>query len=348
MFPGRAVAEELLSDRAIDIEVYFICDKNASTARKSGEHFLRIYSGNIRGGSPLRMLFVVVGFFESFGLLLRYKPGLLVGLGGYVSGPAVAAALILGIPVILQEQNYLPGVTNRILSLFAEEVETSFPISVGFPRRARLNFTGNPVRREIFLSRREFAFEKLGLDDTKKTVVVFGGSQGAQGINLGMIDALRDISKRKEQWQFLHITGESDFFVVRDAYQNAGIKAGVFRFIERMGDVYACADIVVCRSGGGSIAEITGWGLPAIYIPYPSAAESHQELNARFVSERGAGVVVREKEFKSGRLSDALSALMDDGERRAEIASCSKNLGRPYAAKEVKQRIKALVLSNRT
>ncbi len=338
LFPGWAIAGAALSDKTMNAEVYFICARGASQPPMGRGHLLPICSGNIRK-SPFQLILVVTGFFESIGLLLRYRPDILVGLGGYVSGPAVAAALILRVPVILQEQNCIPGLTNRILSLFAAEVETSFPVSAGFPRRARLNFTGNPVRAEIFSASRGPALKRLGLRAERKTVVVFGGSQGAHGINFGMVEILRDLSQKQREWQFLHITGEKDFFAVRQAYENSGIVSKVFKFVEQMGDAYACADIVVARSGGGSIAEITGCGLPAVYVPYPSATEAHQELNARFVSERGAGVVVHQREFKRGKLRNTLIDLMEDDKGRARIASCSERLGRPYAAKEVKQRI---------
>jgi UDP-N-acetylglucosamine--N-acetylmuramyl-(pentapeptide) pyrophosphoryl-undecaprenol N-acetylglucosamine transferase len=251
--------------------------------------------------------------------------------GGYVSGPPVIAARTLGVPVVIQEQNSLPGITNRALGRFAELVFLGFEDArKHFGKRVRTVVTGNPVREEIGGSNRVTAARAFVLDPSLPTVLVFGGSQGAQAINRAVSGAAERVAERDVQvlWQ----TGDREFTAWKDFDGRSGGRIRVLPYITVMADAYAVSDLVVARSGAMSIAEITACGLPAVFIPLPTAAENHQERNARSLEAAGAAVVILERDLTPGLLGDTVLGILESTERREAMAGSSRRLGRKDAA----------------
>ncbi len=351
LFPGLAIAEELERQEP-GSEILFVVDaKNARSVsvRKYGFRCIAIRAGKLVGRSFRELVpaifFSFAGFMQSLLIIGNFRPDVVVGLGSYVSGPFVAAALLLRKRTILQEQNYVPGLTTRILSGFVGEVEVGF---AGTIRGCRVCVTGNPVRRKILEADRTASAGKLGLSAGKLNLVVFGGSRGARRINeavLKVIGKLKDSSSDAgllESWQIVHITGRDDYVRILKAYESKEIPAYVSPFIENMEDVYGAADLVVCRAGGSTIAELTARGLPAIYIPYPWASANHQEHNARWVCEREAGELVLDAELAGRKLYDCMRRLMCDEKKRRELHLASRRLGKPEAAKLIVERMRIL------
>ena len=350
LFPGVAAAEELKRQEP-DSEILFVIDKGLpepSAITYRGFAIRRITAKRWRTKSPLSLLLacvhLAVGFLQSLSIIRSFKPDVVVGLGGYVSCPVVFAGVVFRKTTIIQEQNYIPGMANRLLSGFANEVELSFPETkalLSFPTTPNVHVTGNPIRENILTGDRAHGIRNLGLKDGKLNLIIFGGSQGARRINTAILETFRRVKRNSRllsSWQIVHITGAKDYDAMIQEYKSSGIAAQVFPFVENMGDVYAAADLVVCRAGAGAIAELTAVGLPAIYVPYPWASDNHQEYNARWVCEKGGGVLVLDNELETG-FSDVLVDLMENRERREEMVSASRRLGRPDAAKNVVERI---------
>ena len=347
LFPGVAIAEELKRQRP-DSEALFVINRGWSGPTPVTCHdfaFRRITAPKWRGKSPWRILLtgprLAVGFFQSVSIIASFRPHVIVGLGGYVSCPLVFAGIVCRRITIIQEQNYKPGLTNRLLSRFVDEVEVGFPETKTFLRSRSVCVTGNPVRRNILTADRLHAIKSLGLRERKLNLVIFGGSHGARRINLAVLETVKEIERSSTlltSWQIIHIAGRKDYSGTLKGYESCGIKAQVFPFVEHMENIYAVADLLVCRAGGGTIAELTALGLPAIYIPYPWASDNHQEYNARWVCERGAGILIVDNELET-RLRDVLVDLMEDVQKREKMASASGKLGRPQASADVVERI---------
>lgn len=278
---------------------------------------------------------LLLGIKDALKLLSRFKPNIVVGGGGYCSAPAVLAARILGIPILLMEQNLFPGKVTRLFARFAKKILVSFPESKSFLPKIPITVTGTPVRKEITAVSKEEGRKKIGLDPKLFTILVMGASQGAQSIN----KAMEEISKLKDlnsSWQWIHITGKSHFENVNFAIMSSGPIARGFKYIgfpylENIADAYAAADLIVTRAGATTIAEILCRGLPAILIPYPYASEDHQLVNAKYLAKEGAAVLLLEKELSGERLIREVTLLANDQELLNRIGRCSKQIGKPDA-----------------
>jgi UDP-N-acetylglucosamine--N-acetylmuramyl-(pentapeptide) pyrophosphoryl-undecaprenol N-acetylglucosamine transferase len=277
----------------------------------------------------LRSLASLPGALLHAGAILReFHPVVVIGVGGYAAGPVCLAARLLGIPVCLQEQNSLPGITNRWLAHVAQRIYTSFPESHPLFPAAKIRLTGNPVREEITALRKEIPRRQ---SDGRFTILVAGGSQGARSINSAVIDMLAH-ADTPEALQIIHQCGSADLDRVRQAYASAGVAARVEAFFTDMARQYAQADVVVCRAGATTVAELTCIGTPAIFIPFPHAADNHQEINARSVVSAEAGEMLLETDLDGRALWQRIRRLRDDPDRRDAMASRSRALGRPDAA----------------
>jgi UDP-N-acetylglucosamine--N-acetylmuramyl-(pentapeptide) pyrophosphoryl-undecaprenol N-acetylglucosamine transferase len=263
-----------------------------------------------------------------------------VGMGGYVSVPAVLAARRERIPVVLHEQNAVPGLANRVLARTAKAVALSFAeAGPAFPRRTRLVSTGNPVREEILAvpaEREGLAKEgrkELDLDPDRRTVVVFGGSQGALHVDRAAIGACF-LLRRRTDLQVVLITGPAHLAAVRRALPDepGGLIVRLFGYVERMELAYACAALVVSRAGATTVAELTTCGLPALLVPYPHATGRHQEANARAMERAGGAVVMADDQVSAQTLAERITALLDDGPGLAAMAERSAAFGSPEAA----------------
>jgi len=339
LYPGIAVAREAVGDGA---EVLFIGAEDGIEARvlpREGFNLKTIRAGRFMGMGTFGRLRTVAlmpsGVSASAGVMKSFRPGVVLGVGGYASFPAVAAAKLMGLPVVIQEQNAYPGVTNRLLGKVADTVALGFREAENFFPRGKSVFTGNPIRAELLKADREKALTEFGLGADRATVLVFGGSAGAHRINKGMTDAIRRMGALKDKVQFIHQTGEKDMGMVEAAYKVAGFKAKALPFIYDMAGAYACASLVVCRAGALTLAEVTALGKPAILIPYPHAAHNHQEVNARVLERSGAARVIPDPEASGVRLAEEVTALLGDEDALLGMAGRSLSLGRADAARRV-------------
>ena len=268
--------------------------------------------------------------------LRAFRPQAVLATGGYVAGPVGLAARLLGIPLVVQEQNVIPGLTNRLLARWARAVSAPLGVGEGFPS-GRVVVTGVPVRSGALSGDRARAAVAYGLLPERPTVLVLGGSQGAAGLNRLVTEALTHLAALPVQ--VLHQTGPDHLAWVQGEVARrvpqAVLRHVAVPYIDTIGDAYAAADLVVCRSGASTLAEVTAWGLPAVLIPYPHALAGEQEANARVLAQAGAAEVYRESDLPPTRLAERLGALLQDPERRRAMGEASRRLGRPDAAERV-------------
>jgi UDP-N-acetylglucosamine--N-acetylmuramyl-(pentapeptide) pyrophosphoryl-undecaprenol N-acetylglucosamine transferase len=287
-----------------------------------------------------------LGLGDSFRVLRDFRPDVVVGTGGYAAGPVLAAAILQGLPTLIQEQNAYPGLTNRLLSRFAGAVALGYADAAKhLSPKARIFVTGNPVRPEIVARERDEALHFLGLKKDKRVLLVLGASQGARTINNAMAQVFPSFLQRRDL-MVIHQTGKDDYQRVGDALAKlaAGSPRGdgtlfsnvwVLPYIHDMPEVLACADLVVARAGAISIAELTARGLPCVLIPFPFAAENHQEKNARVLEREGAGVVILDHELTGPLLLETVEGLLADRARLETMATNSRRLGRPRAVWDI-------------
>ncbi len=264
----------------------------------------------------------------------EFGADVVVGVGGYASFPVVVAAWLRRIPTVLLEQNAHPGLANRVLARLARRVCTTFAEAGSYFPADKVVLTGNPVRP--FAAVRAVA--KNGF-----TLLVFGGSQGAHHINEAMGEAAATLRDAIPALRIVHQTGAADCAAQRSRYAELGMDADVREFIDDMGTAYRAADLVVCRSGATTVAELTALGKPAILVPYPFAADDHQRANASVVAAHGAGVMILDRDLTGPRLAAAIIELAGDRARLEEMAEAARTLGVPDAAARVVEACRAVV-----
>lgn len=315
----------------------------ASLVPAAGFEFFTVPAGRLMGRRPREMARglwrAFSGLREARRLLRRLRPDVVVGTGGFVSGPVVAAAVTLAIPCLLQEQNARPGFTNQVLAPWVARVAVPFEAARrGFGRRARVAVTGNPVRPEVLSARREDAVAAFGLNPTHRTILVVGGSLGARTINeatAGMAPALL----RRGDAQLLWSTGRRFFDEVMAGLDRAGIHGApglfVFPYIERMDLAVAAADLAVTRPSGMTLAELCARGVPAVLVPSPNVASDHQTPNAEVLVTAKAAVAIPDHACSADKLWGDVAALLDDPAALERMAEGSRRLGRPDAAERL-------------
>ena len=333
LMPGIAVARELLR-RDPKARVLFVGAEQGIEARvvpDEGFELVTLPIGGLKRVGWSRQLRNVIAMgaalIRSLSLLRRFEPDVVVGLGGYASFPAVGAAILRGVPRVVMEQNVLPGLANRVLGRRANFVAVpDAQAAQYFPGRAVV--TGNPVRRE---------FNAIGpkAHQPPFTVLVTGGSQGAESINGAVIEALSLLSGWKEKLRFVHQTGRRQVDEVRTAYEKAGVKAQVSSFFEDFEKLYAAADLIVCRAGNTTVAEVQASGRAAILIPLPFAADDHQRRNARAMADRSAGVMIDPDNLTGERLAREIVQLLEDPDRLREIETNARGMAVPDAEARV-------------
>lgn len=338
VFPGIAVAEELRRQRR-DCEVVFVGTRGGLEAQAVPEAGFRIRfllsSGFHRRQWwrwPWAALVNAVGLLQALWVVASENPKAVLGTGGYVSAPLSLAAKLLGRPLVLQEQNSIPGLANRVLARVADEVHLSFlEARAWFSRKHHLKITGNPVRAHILSGDRESAVREFRLQPGRPTVFVFGGSLGAKRINEAAIEALRRLNGRVDV-QFILQTGRPDHERVRAAVQAENLPATVLPFVKNIHMAYAVADLVVCRSGAMTLSEIAVCGLPSVLVPYPFAAHNHQEVNAANLVDRGAAVCIVDGELTGERLAKEIAHLLADRQALSRMSANARLFARPDAA----------------
>jgi UDP-N-acetylglucosamine--N-acetylmuramyl-(pentapeptide) pyrophosphoryl-undecaprenol N-acetylglucosamine transferase len=270
-----------------------------------------------------------IGVFQSLAIIREFRPNFVLGVGGYASGPTLAAAVLLRIPNAIQEQNSVMGTTNRILSRFVDRIFTSWEDTEPPPPAAKTFLAGNPVRGDLLLDESsDEARERLH-------ILIFGGSRGAQSINLAVSRSVDLLAPLADKIRVLHQTGVGAVEDVKRSYDRAGIRADVQEFIHEMGPAYHWADLVVCRSGAGSLAELTALGKPAIVVPYPYAIGDHQMRNARVLEAHGAVRVIPDERLKNGALVEEIRNIAERPELLSAMAENSRKSGRPEAARTI-------------
>lgn len=263
-------------------------------------------------------------------ILREIRPDGVIGSGSYSSAPVVTAAFLLGIKTAILEQNALPGLTNRILGKLVNRIYIAFDEARGYFPRGRTILTGNPVRRDILRADEE---DERGRD--KFSILVFGGSQGAVAINAAFLDATEYLTDIWSGLRVVHQTGEEGYDPVEAAYRRKNLKVELFRFIDNMSGAYNAADLVVCRAGATSIAEITALGLASILIPYPYASDDHQTVNARSLADRGATVLIKQDRLTGSALAEAIKKLYRYPQELKNMRDRSRKLGKPRAAEQI-------------
>lgn len=277
------------------------------------------------------------GVIKAMGIVRRFKPDAVVGTGGYVCGPILMAASLMHVPTLIQEQNVVPGITNKILSKFVTKIAIGTrEAAASFPAE-KVVFTGNPIRAEVLSATREAALREFGLNPARKTVLVSGGSRGARSINRAMVGVLRHYASHPKV-QILHVTGKAEYEDVRQRIGQAGIDLEstpnllVQPYLYNMPLAMAAADLAVFRAGAIGIAELTARGIPSVLVPYPYAAANHQECNARAIADAGAARMILDRELTSERLLSVMAELLSEDAKLVRMARASRELGRPQAA----------------
>jgi len=336
LFPGVAIAEEFLKRGATSV-LFVITGKKLEKdiLGERGFNYRTIRIAGFKGKGLQKALGALCqlpgSMWESYRIIREFHPQLVIGVGGYASGPVVLAAHLMGIKTAVAEQNALPGLANRILGKFVDKVFLTYRESrKWFPVRAKVIVTGNPVRAD-FISGQGSKKDK----DGRFTILTFGGSQGARSINRALLRAVMQLRNEIPNLRIIHQTGQDDLNYVTDAYRTYGIEAEVLPFIRDMAAAYRDADLVVCRAGATSIAEVTVMGKAAILVPFPFAVDDHQKKNALELVKAGAAMMVEERELTSTDLAETIKKLYYEREVLRDMEMKAARLGNVRAAADI-------------
>lgn len=341
LFPGIAIADEFMA-RDPGTAILFVSTGNPlelSILPKAGFKLETISVEGIKGRGLYRqfvsLLKIPGAVLASRRILGLFRPDLVVGVGSYSAGPVVIAAWLMGIKIVLHEQNILPGITNRLLAGLATKVFVSFEKMSGRFKPAKTVVTGNPVRKEILeLVRHRTAKAPAGAKGEFFRILIIGGSQGAHSINLAVIASLPHL-KDIGRYHFVHQAGPQDREQLETAYRRHGIANTVAPFFEDMQYQYETADLIICRAGATTIAELTAIGKGAIFVPFPFAADNHQLLNARSLSSQGAAETISQEDLDGPLLAERITFYAKNPAALEQMAARAKSLGKPDAARRV-------------
>lgn len=344
LFPGIAIAQEF-AGRNARTRLLFIGSGRPLEKETLGRLGFDLRSIGIEGikgrglWNQVKAAFKIpTAILVSAGILFRFKPHIIVGVGGYSAGPVITAGWLMRKRRVLHEQNTIPGVTNRMLARFVDRCYVSFDQTRGIAHRSNARFYGNPVRKELLenTATAEYAAEDMSARGPAQTftVAVVGGSQGAHAVNQAVEEALMHLLP-KERFYFIHQTGADDETTMRNAYNRIGMRADVRAFFKDMAGLYRQADLLVCRAGATTVAELTALGKAALFVPYPFAADNHQEKNAEAMVQHGAALMIRQKELSGAKLAGHIKSLADDPTKLVEMAEKAALLGRPKATEAI-------------
>ena len=340
VYPAIAIANKI-KEHNPDCEILFVGTKNGIESEIVPKAGFELKTVTVQGfkrkidlDNIKRVFKLCKGLEQSRRIVKKYKPDIVIGTGGYVSGPVLFNAAMNKRVTIVHEQNSFPGVTNKILSKVATKVLTSFEDShKRFPEASqdKLVLTGNPVRKEILNSRKFIARKNLGISEDKKMVLCYGGSGGSEEIN----DAMRLVIENmvKEDVAFIFATGKVYYDEFIETIKDIELKPyqRVMPYLDNMADGLAASDIVIGSAGAISLAEITALGKPSIIIPKAYTAENHQEYNAKSIESQGAGIAILEKDLTPQSLNEAVFKLLGDKELLIDMANNAKKIGKPEA-----------------
>lgn len=338
LFPAVATAQEF-QHQFPGTEVLFVGTKrkvDTGTLGRYGFKSESIRCYGLKGKNPFELLKAIavlpLSYYQALRIIKRFRPDILMGVGGYVTGPVVAAGKNLGVPVVIHEQNSVPGLANRKLGKIADRICLSLPGSgTEFPEN-KVTYTGNPVRASIL----EMATNAAASRQAKKTLLILGGSQGARAVNSLVSEALSTFGKTMlSTIRVIHQTGDRDVAQVRELYSRIGIEALVEPFFTSMETIYSEADLLISRAGATTLSEIAVLGKPVILIPYPYAADNHQEKNGEYYVAGGGALLYREKELVPKLLAGKVEELLADEKTRLAMGRAMRKLSFPDAAERI-------------
>jgi UDP-N-acetylglucosamine--N-acetylmuramyl-(pentapeptide) pyrophosphoryl-undecaprenol N-acetylglucosamine transferase len=332
IYPGIAVAKEIVG-RNSESKVLFVGTAHGLETKIVSENGFELSLINSAGlknvgflGKLKGLLILPKSFLEARALIKDFQPDVVVGAGGYVSGSVLLMASLMRVPTLVMDSNALPGFTNRRLAPFVTKAALTFEEAVPYFGKKAI-VTGNPVRKEFFDIQPKQRGEQLNL-------LIFGGSQGAMAVNSAMVEALKNLQPFKNQLQITHQTGESDFATVEEGYAESNWEtANVRRYISDMVSEFAKTDLIICRAGATTCAEVAAAGKAAIMIPLPTAADDHQRKNAEALVSKGAAKMILQTDLSGESLADEIKELIEKPEKITEIERAAKKLAKANAAK---------------
>lgn len=342
IFPAISAAQEL---KQHNLQIYFVTDKRCP------EDLIIEKGFSLERLSVIRLDFssffsflkslikLIQSFFESSAILRKIKPSVVIGFGGYATLPIVFIAGLLAIPIVIHEQNVIPGRANRLCDIFAKKIAVSFKETEKYFDSRKTFFSGCPVRACLKKVEKEIAFKELNLNPEKFTILVIGGSAGSRKINEVFLEAISKF-KGLSQLQVIHISGERDYDFVKNAYRNIAVEACCIAFLKKMGYAYSITDLAISRAGGSSLAELAFFGIPSILIPYPFAY-NHQKANAAVFENHKASIVIEEKELSAERLNTEIFSLLSE---KQALITMKKNAEK-LASFDAPERLAEVVLS---
>ncbi|MEW6321254.1 MAG: undecaprenyldiphospho-muramoylpentapeptide beta-N-acetylglucosaminyltransferase [Acidobacteriota bacterium] len=347
LYPGIALAREIRR-RDPEAVVVFAGTARGLEARvvpREGFPLELLRVAGLKGQSRLALLrglaLLPLAAIDAWRVLSAHRPDVVVGVGGFASGPVLALAALRGRPTLLLEQNALPGLTNRLLARLVDAAAVTFEESLRFfPRTGFV--AGNPVRPEFFDSPRREANDESSSPRRAARVLIVGGSQGAHAINVAMVAAAERLAAAGVRCEVVHQTGERDLGLVRDAYRRAGIEARVEAFLFEIDREMTRADLVVARAGATTLAELAASRTPAVLVPLPTATDDHQRRNAEVLASRGAAVVLDERTLDGAVLAGEILRLVGDDDARRRMGEAIGAMARPDAAARIADRVWAL------
>ncbi|RPI75508.1 MAG: undecaprenyldiphospho-muramoylpentapeptide beta-N-acetylglucosaminyltransferase [Desulfobacteraceae bacterium] len=335
LFPGVAVAKECRK-RYPAARILFVTGRKkieADILTAFGFEQVSIMIEGLKGRGWLKALKVMVllpiSLWQSLAIIRRFNPQVVLGVGGYSSGPVCLAARLVNVPAAIQEQNSYPGLTNRLLCRIVDKVFIAYQESGAYFAKGDPVFSGNPVREEIV--------QQSGAERKKEqdlfTILILGGSQGAKAVNRAMVEALVVLGERNRKLRVIHQTGTDDYEAIRAAYEQKGLKAEVRPFIEEMAWAYGQADLAVSRAGASTLAELAVLGKPSILIPFPLAANNHQETNAAALVRVGGAEMILQKDLNGTVLADTIEKYLQDPQALAQMSARAAAIGKKDAVR---------------
>jgi UDP-N-acetylglucosamine--N-acetylmuramyl-(pentapeptide) pyrophosphoryl-undecaprenol N-acetylglucosamine transferase len=339
LYPGIALAREI-HRRDPAAAIAFVGTKAGVEARvvpREGFRLEVIRVAGLKGKGGLErakgLAILPLAALDSWRVISRHRPDVVVGVGGFASGPVLMLAALRGYPTMLLEQNALPGLTNRLLARVVRAAAVTFDDALRFfPGKGFV--AGNPVRPEFFREVKE-ADDRIDSPMPTARVLIFGGSQGAHAINVAMVEAAPRLVAAGLRLAVTHQTGERDLDLVAEAYRRAGLEARVEAFLFEMDREMTSADLVICRAGATTLSELAAAGRPAILVPLPTATDDHQRKNAAVIERAGGAEVIDERDLNGARLADAILDLARDLTKRHEMSAAIRRLARPDAAARI-------------
>jgi len=334
VFPALAVATEL---RNRGLDVMWLGSAGGFEERvvpEAGFSMETISIRGLRGNGLVRWLkapfMLALAMWQVLNVLRRCRPTVVLGMGGFVTGPGGVMSRLMGIPLVIHEQNAVPGMTNRLLSRIATRVLESFPGSFGANKNVVL--VGNPVRADIW--QLPDPVRRMESRTSPVRLLILGGSQGAQALNQTLPEAMNSMDF-STQIQIRHQAGAGKDEVTTAAYSAIGVDAEVVPFISNMAETYAWADLVICRAGALTVSELAAAGVGSILVPYPHAVDDHQTLNANYLTDSGAALLLPQSELDRESLATTLKQLLDDRDRLLQMAQSARELAKPMATMDV-------------